>query len=122
VDHLPGEEAWQLATPISQGEFVRQPYMRPSFFGAGLALLRPDRSQITVQRRAEIAVSNPHGAYLLASYKGPSGKRDCTVSSGGRVAVSCDFPAAGSYTVQLFHSAVRYGRYDFVGQLEVNAL
>jgi transglutaminase/protease-like cytokinesis protein 3 len=123
ITHFPEEPVWQLkAEPLSRGEFVRQPMMRPEFFASGLQLRSPDRSQITVDDEVAIRVGNPHGMYLMATYATDAGRTgECTVERGADSEIQCTFDADGTYHVTLFASREEYGRYPMVGELEVNA-
>ncbi|HET8648101.1 MAG TPA: transglutaminase domain-containing protein [Vicinamibacteria bacterium] len=121
VTHFPEEPEWQLRTPpLSRGEFFRQPMMKAGFFAEGLALLAPDRSQVTVQGPLEVSVANPRRRWLLARYQGPEGQGQCAVSPGDPVSVRCAPPAPGSYRVRLFVGRQRYGQYEGVGQIEAH--
>jgi hypothetical protein len=133
VTHFPDEERWQLRpTPLSRGEFFRQPMMKAGFFAEGLELVSPDRSQVSVDGALEIALRNPRQRWLMADFEaqpggGPvpvspddRGRGDCAVD-GGRTAVSCRFPAPGSYRVRLFAGARQYGHYTGVGELEAHS-
>ena len=55
ITHFPKDPAWQLrSNPINQGEFLRQPMMRPKFFADGLSLISPQRSQVDTNTNAMI--------------------------------------------------------------------
>ncbi len=123
LDHLPEKPRWQLrADPLSQGDFMRQPMMKPSFYRQGLRLLSPRRSQISVSRDAVVEVAVPDGTYLMATAVTKDGrtKVECDVSGGARTRIRCPLPAPGRYQTQLFASRQRYGSYPFVGQIEFN--
>jgi transglutaminase-like putative cysteine protease len=118
ITHFPEDPVWQLeAEPLSRGDFVRQPMMRPEFFANGLSLQSPNRSQITVDDEVEILVGNPQGVFLMAKHEAG----DCEVSDGQSVAIRCAFASEGTYHVRLFASHERYGTYPMVGELAVNA-
>lgn len=124
ITHFPSQAAWQLREePLSRGEFVRQPMMRPRFFAQGFALESPKRSQVTVDRDFEMKLGNPRGYNLLASYAAtPGGERTrCEVQNGKRPKIECDFPSEGTFHVSLFSSKEQYGTFDFLGEIEVNA-
>ncbi|HEU4409758.1 MAG TPA: transglutaminase domain-containing protein [Polyangiaceae bacterium] len=121
--HLPDEPSWQLRPdPLSRGEFLRQPLLRPAFFALGLSLTEPDRSQVTVERSFGARLKNPEGVSLLASAydKGSEAEAPCEVGRGPEPSVRCDLPAAGTYHVRLFGARERFGRHAFVAQIEVN--
>lgn len=49
LNHLPDDPSWQLVpSPLSAGEFVRQPMMSPTEGRYGLALVDPARAQVSV--------------------------------------------------------------------------
>lgn len=126
VDHLPEDSAWQLLDkPLSRGEFVRQPGLRPAFFATGLVLVSPDRSQVDVRGTLEIVLGNPKDVFLLASYRprgGEKSKRNCSVLNGPNPRINCTFSQPGAYDVELFTNTERLGMYHGVGRLQVNAL
>ncbi|HEY9644734.1 MAG TPA: transglutaminase domain-containing protein, partial [Chroococcidiopsis sp.] len=60
VSHFPDDPAWQLmSTPLTRGEFLRQPMLRPQFFADGLKLVFPTRSQTDVRGEALLQIENP---------------------------------------------------------------
>jgi transglutaminase-like putative cysteine protease len=122
ITHFPKDPAWQLrSNPINQGEFLRQPMMRPKFFADGLSLISPQRSQVDTNTDAVINLANPQKRWILASYrsKGSSGSQNC-----GRPVqdsqISCPLPNSGSYEVSLFTSTEDRGNFNYVGRLEFN--
>ncbi len=122
-NHLPDEAKWQLRDkPISRGEFVRQPNLRPGFHEKGLVLIDPQRSQITVQERAVVTLENPRGISILADFEQKEGSSStrCRVNRGERTQIICELPRKGTYHVQLFANDVPVGTHHFVGQFEVN--
>jgi hypothetical protein len=122
ITHFPEDPMWQLKNePLSRGEFVRQPMMRPEFFARGLSLHEPTRSQVTVDDAVEIRLGNPNGMFLMANYDVGGEQRDCEVESGVEPTIRCAFASPGTYHVTLFASPREYGRYPMVGELEVNA-
>jgi hypothetical protein len=124
ITHFPENESWQLRkTPLSRGEFGRQPMMRPRFFSQGFSLESPRRSQVTVDREFEMRLGNPKKLHVLASYTtdGGSERTRCRVDEGQKLEIACDFPAAGTYHVMLFSSKKEFGSFDFLGEIEVNA-
>jgi transglutaminase-like putative cysteine protease len=123
--HLPDDEAWQLLqTPISRGEFLRAPMMRPDFYAAGLMLVDPDRSQITVGDSASLTVNNPRGVDLMVKYKPRDGGegRPCEVAGRGAQTVTCEFPEEGDWRLHFYLPDARTpGLYWSAGQLEINS-
>jgi len=124
LDHMPDDAKWQLLeTPLSRGEFLRQPALAPRFFAQGLELLAPDRSQVDVQGMLELSLKNPQNVFLLVSYEtrgDPNQPTQCRVGSGTEPRVSCRFARPGRYDVKMFSNRERSGIYDFVGQLQAN--
>jgi hypothetical protein len=106
-DHLPEDEAWQLmASPMTLGDFVRQPLLSPVAGALGLTLVSPTRSQISVAAAAEIVVDNPHHLDLTATVRaiGATGSPqpcEAPVSTGARTKLTCAI-ARGEFEVQLF--------------------
>jgi hypothetical protein len=122
ITHFPEDPAWQLrANPISKGEFLRQPIMRPKFFADGLSLISPQRSQVDTNTDAVISLANPQKRWILASYKpkGGSTKQNCGQPVQDSQ-ISCTLPSSGSYEVSLFTSTNNRGSFQYVGQLEFN--
>jgi hypothetical protein len=124
LDHFPEEARWQLRhSPISRGEFMRQPVLRPNFFAMGLELRSPKRSQVSVEDHFDALLGNPRNQSVLATLEARNGGRQwrCKVEGGKQTSVQCPMPAAGTYRVLLFANEARSGTHDFVGQFEVNA-
>jgi transglutaminase-like putative cysteine protease len=130
-DHLPEDSAWQLRVdPVSLGEFVRQPLLKPTIGEFGLALVEPTRSQITVDGDAEIVLDNPRGAIVSAVAR-RDGEREgdetrCKVTTtDAKTRIVCDL-ADGEWDVKMFAApaeAARAGRYtlDYIGSILVNS-
>jgi hypothetical protein len=121
LSHFPDEAQWQLRhPPLSRGDFLRQPLMRPRFFAEGFTLVFPDRPQVTVDRVLEASIRNPRGRYMLAHYERRDGsvRSDCDVEQGPSVSVRCPLPDEGTYRVVLFSNRERYGTYHQVGEIE----
>ncbi len=124
VDHFPSDARWQLrATPISRGDFFRQPMMTPRFHAEKRELVSPTRSQITVHGAAEITLRAPPDLFTLAAWK-PEGDQGsgthCAVKRSDLVRITCDLPAPGRYAITLFSSPEEYGTYHYLGRIEVN--
>jgi transglutaminase-like putative cysteine protease len=121
LSHFPEEDRWQLRTPpLSRGEFLRQPRMRPLFYAEGFTLIAPDRPQVTVDSLLQASLRNPRRRFVLAHYeRGEGGGRaDCAVDQGESVAVRCDLPEEGRYRVVLFSNKEEYGTYQEIGEIE----
>ncbi|MEQ1567530.1 MAG: transglutaminase domain-containing protein [Myxococcota bacterium] len=117
-DHLPEHDAWQLhPTPLSRGEFIRQPMVTPSFHAAGLVLVAPDRPQVDARGSVEVQLRNEGRRSLIANLGGQS----CGVVGEREVTVRCDLPAPGAYELDLFQAARGARRHEWVGRVRVNA-
>ena len=101
-DHLPQEPAWQLvASPISAGDFARQPMLSPYIGTLGVVLEAPARSQVTVDGELEITLDNPFGATLDVDVVGQELPCARTGGTGMTVTMTCKIPA-GQHEVRLF--------------------
>lgn len=123
VSHFPDDATWQLLSqPISRGDFLRQPMLRPSFFAQGLKLISPTRSQTDIRNSAVIQLKNPGQRWLMASYgvKGSGQSQRCAQQTSQQPQLSCALPSTGTYEVQIFSGDQQYGQYEYVGQLEFN--
>lgn len=121
ADHFPREEKWQLATPISRGEFIRLPQMEPVFHQRGMKLVSPTRSQTTVGDAAKIVVENPSGQFMMVGFlpKGVTGETQrCEVTGTTTLEATCRFPGKGDYRVILYGAAQRYTTYWSMGELQ----
>lgn len=123
VTHFPEHTDWQLlSAPLSRGEFLRQPMMRPQFFAEGLSLISPTRSQTDVQATATVQVQNPNQRWLFARYapKGSAQSEFCVeqATQGGQI--DCPLPSSGTYEVTLFSGKEQFGEYAYLGQVEFN--
>ncbi|MBD2156558.1 transglutaminase domain-containing protein [Leptolyngbya sp. FACHB-16] len=123
ISHFPDDPSWQLLPrPLSRGEFLRQPMLRPQFFADGLKLVFPTRSQTDVQGNALLQIENPRQKWLMASYraKADAQAQNCLAQPIQGSQISCSFPETGTYEVSLFSGGEQAGRYDYVGQVEFN--
>lgn len=123
LSHLPDAPDWQLLEePLSMGEFLRQPMLRPKFFAHGLELLSPQRSQSDVAQEAVISLNNPQGRWLMATYgrKESNQTEPCQTNTSQDGRLTCRLPRQGTYDVHLFSGQEQSGQYEFVGQLEFN--
>lgn len=125
MDHFPKKQEWQLRhNPITRGEFMRQPVLKPRFFANGLKLLSPKRSQITVGKSVTIELDNPRNYQVIASLmiKGTRKRVGRCDTTGERTKrITCRIPSSGTYQVYMFSKKARSGSYPFVGQIEVNS-
>ena len=122
-DHFPEEPNWQLlAKPLSQGEFLRQPMLNPSFQAADLRLISPRRARIEAGSEAMVIVKNPQNQWLMAGLEqngkevGPSS--DPTNSETAQLV--CPLPDKGTYRLNMFvnEHQQREGDYEFVGSVD----
>lgn len=123
VSHFPEDAVWQLmANPISRGEFLRQPMMRPQFFADGLALVSPTRSQTDINSDVLIQLQNPQQKWLMASYsrKDSNQLERCDQPPAQTTQIACPLPGSGTYEVKLYSGHDRNERFNYVGQLEFN--
>ncbi|MBD2463918.1 transglutaminase [Oscillatoria sp. FACHB-1407] len=123
ISHFPDDPAWQLLPqPLSRGDFLRQPMLRPNFFAQGLKLISPTRSQTDVRDDAVIQLQNPNQRWLMAIYgvKGSGQAEKCSEQISQDPQLSCSLPGTGTYEVRLFSGNQQYGQYEYVGQLEFN--
>lgn len=127
MDHFPDKQQWQLRrNPISRGEFMRQPLLRPVFYAYNMRLIEPNRSQVTVGNSITVRLNNPGMAFVLGEYqsvnaKGRSGRNRCNVERGAETRITCQFHQPGSYRVRMFFNEERSGSYEFAGQILVNS-
>lgn len=124
ITHFPDEQGWQLvATPLTRGDFLRQPMMMPSFFAEGMELVSPTRSQMDVKENAIIEIKNPQQQWIIAKFgiKGSEAADLCTVEREPLTRIECVLPQQATYEIQLFSSPKQYNtEYSFVGRLEFN--
>ncbi len=121
--HFPNERGWQLLSePMTRGEFMRQPVLRPAFFANGMKLLEPTRSQVRVGTAATLRMENPKGRHLLghAINADTGSSTDCEVTRGSETVMECPLPRSGTYHVQIFGGKQRYGSFPLWGQIEVH--
>ena len=122
LDHLPDDPGWQLSTPaIDRGDFVRQQLLTPAFFAAGLEMVSPDRSQITVHDSLLMRLLNAQGWFLLGVWqdKASHAEGNCqTLEQNQRI--DCALPSPGTYRVRVCVNREQYGNFRCVGQVEVN--
>ena len=88
-----------------------------------MALVSPDRQQVSVDDLLDISIRNPRSAFLLVDATPAAGGRstDCTVRGTTQLAARCTFSVPGTYQVRLFGGPERYGYYQSVGAIEVHA-
>lgn len=120
-DHFPDESTWQLlANPLSQGDFLRQPMLRPSFQMANLELLNPNRAQNETESSAIAVVKNPKKYWLMANLEANDKKiASSDTSNAETTKVEFILPEKGTYRVNMFiNENSQYGQYEFVGSVD----
>ncbi len=124
VDHFPSDSRWQLrASPISRGDFFRQPMMTPRFYAEHRELVSPTRSQVTVRGPLEILMRAPPALFTTATFSadGSKDRQRCEVTRGELTRITCALPGPGAYEVEMFSNTQEYGTpYEYVGQIEAN--
>lgn len=121
-DHYPDEQTWQLlAKPLSQGEFLRQPMLRPSFQAADLKLISPRRVRNEVgDSTATVILKNPDHLWLMAGLEqngrdlGPGTEPNNNES----VVLEMPLPAKGTYRMNMFLNKKQYGSFSYVGAVD----
>lgn len=120
-DHLPEDPKWQLLdTPLSQGDFLRQPRLRPAFRAQGLELISPTRSQTEAGAEAELLIKNPRGLWIMAAatLDGEAEGDATKPSNAGTVHLRVPLPGRGLHRVQIYTSPVQVATYRGVGSLD----
>ncbi len=123
ITHFPENPGWQLLEqPLTLGDFLRQPVLRPDFFAHGLELNQPTRSQTDTGSVATITVNNPQQTWLSATYalKGGSEMGSCENSFTPGPTLHCELPSPGTYEVRLFAGEDEGEPLSYVGHLEFN--
>ncbi len=122
-DHFPEEATWQLLDrPLSQGDFLRQPMLRPRFQSAGLVLVSPTRARIETESTAVAILKNPNKQWIIASLEMNDNQVGPTSFPTNQETIKLEFPlqTRGTYRLNMFtndHS--QYGSsYDFVGSVD----
>ncbi|MBN9163252.1 MAG: hypothetical protein J0I07_19955 [Myxococcales bacterium] len=125
LSHFPDDAKWQLLEhSVSRAEFFRRPVVTPAFIAHGLELRSPDRSQVSASGSLELTLANPNNVFLLVQFEAKgagSGGPRVRCESDFHTRARCDFPATGTYDVQLFASVQESGTYDYVASVQVNA-
>lgn len=119
--HRPLEDRWQLReTPLSRGEFARQPMLRPAFYRHGFRLRSPRRARTEVSGALEVIIDNPEGHYMSATWSRGGNEGRCDTSRGTNpLRIECALPSPGVHQVTFFGNTEAHGTYWSVGGLEV---
>jgi hypothetical protein len=121
-DHFPDKLTWQLlAKPLSQGEFLRQPMLNPSFQAADLTLVAPQRARNEAGSKAVVIVKNPKKQWLMAGLEQNGNKIECerTATNSETAQLECQLPGKGTYRLNMFlNPQSEYGQYECVGSVD----
>jgi transglutaminase/protease-like cytokinesis protein 3 len=121
-DHFPDETSWQLlASPISQGEFLRQPMLSPGFQAASLKLISPRRPR-NEATEAMVILKNPKNEWLIAGLEqnGKSVGYSTNPTNSETAQIVCPLPSKGTYRMNMFVNdrAERDANYEYVGSVD----
>jgi len=121
-DHFPEDSTWQLLDqPLSQGAFLRQPMLRPSFQAAGLTLVAPTRARNEADSKATVIVKNPNNEWIMADVEqnGQAIGNGTPGINSETAQIECPLPDKGTYRLNMFvNKQNQYGQYDFVGSVD----
>ncbi len=119
-DHFPKDPAWQLLeTPLSQGEFLRQPRLKPGFTAHGLELLTPTRSTTESGAEAVLEIDNPRGRWIMVGleHEGRKVGENSKPVRDPRVRIARPLPGAGTYRAKIYVSPERSATYWAEGEV-----
>ena len=123
--HFPDDEAWQLlAEPISRGDFIRQPMLKPGFHSEGLVLVTPRRSQVDARNGvARVQIQNPKRVKVLANIESNSTgeQRRCAVAGARDLRITCEVGSSETFTLNVFAGSPKLRTFPLVGNFEVVA-
>lgn len=120
-DHFPDDKNWQmLAKPLSQGDFLRQPMLKPSFYAANLKLVTPQRACVETETEAMAIVKNPRKEWIMADLKkGGTPVGDARpVTNTETAQMIFPLPDNGKYSLNMYVSDQQYGEYDYIGAID----
>lgn len=120
LDHFPEEPAWQLVpSPISIGDFSRQPLLNPRIGMLAVALESPQRSQVTADNGAlQVVIGNSFQSTVVAQVVG--GDACGAPSRDIHVEMTCTIPP-GQHEVRLFGARDASARsLEYFGSIMVN--
>ncbi|MBK9141992.1 MAG: transglutaminase [Candidatus Melainabacteria bacterium] len=122
LDHYPDNPTWQLLPQaLSQGEFLRQPMLSPSFYSAGLKLVQPNRARNESGDRAVAVVKNPMKQWLMVDLEqnGKSIGNSSQPVNSETAELERHLPDKGMYRMNIFINETKpFGEYQFVGALD----
>jgi transglutaminase-like putative cysteine protease len=106
LDHFPDDPKWQLREdPVSFGDFLRQPQMRPDFYAFGFELVSPDRALVSAREQVSVVLENPHGLEVSAAiYQGTTWNGESTrcPAKGSKTRFACPLERPGPHLVVLY--------------------
>jgi len=106
TSHMPDDPRWQLLdAPISPGDFLRVPHLRPAFSALDLELREPARARHSLKAGESLTLrfTNPHSFRLSGSVRSQgSGQGQRCQSDQTRTELVCDFPDPGRRQIVLF--------------------
>lgn len=121
-NHFPDRSTWQLLdTPLSQGEFLRQPMLDPQFQAADLKLLAPRQAENETGATAVVLVKNPKHRWLMTGLEKDGKTIECKSDStnSDTAHLECLLPEKGKYRLNMFvNPQDQYGQYGFVGSVD----
>lgn len=121
LDHIPSDRQWQLLkSPLSQGDFLRQPMLHPSFYANGLELISPQRAQTEAHGKASVLIKNPRQRWLFvaAERDGEKVGSSSQATQSGTALLEVPLPGPGTYTLNIFVNDQPSGNFRGVGSLE----
>ncbi|HEY4181601.1 MAG TPA: transglutaminase domain-containing protein [Kofleriaceae bacterium] len=124
-DHLPELPQWQLTAPVlTAGSFARQPMMDATAGAIGVDIVDPVRSQIDVDGDAEVTLTNPRHAAVLATLSDlgqPSNTgTECVVRSDGDTTHVRCATTPGQHVLTLFGAPAGEHQLWGIGTVLVN--
>ena len=127
-DHFPDDPKWQLlASPLSMGEFARQPMLSPQIGVLGVTLADPTRAQVTVDGEVTLQLDNPYRAKLVANFHrdkrgDTTPEQPCDVSGTTHVTITCKLDD-GEYEVRVYGATESNARdrLDYLGSILANS-
>ena len=123
LSHFPDDPKWQLlAQPITRGEFMRRPDLRPNFYALGFEMDAPAQAQIEARasQTVSIEVDSEYGFEPSASvYRGSNHVDWCTAKdSEDGTTLQCTMPSTpGDYRIGLFGPEPAS---DFMGRVYIS--
>jgi len=124
-NHLPEDVRWQLRDkPISRGEVIRQPNVRPMLYAKGYELVSPRRSQVSVDGSFTLELTNRRDKPLMVSWQRKDDPnpllQTCELEKGPHTKATCTFDGHGTYHVHVSVGEPGENLYWRAAQFEVN--